>query len=97
MTTKPLVTDIQQILHTARAKSYAALNFAMVEAYWQVGRRIVEEEQQGKGRAEYGAGILSERSRRARKNYRWNWNAKNDPSCANTRANIKLSFHGAPP
>ncbi|MFZ5855918.1 MAG: PDDEXK nuclease domain-containing protein [Chloroflexota bacterium] len=58
MTQKSLVTDIQQILHTARTKSYAAVNFAMVEAYWQVGRRIVEEEQQGKGRAEYGKQLL---------------------------------------
>ena len=58
MTTKSLVTDIQQILHTARAKSYAAVNIAMVEAYWQIGRRIVEEEQQGKGRAEYGKQLL---------------------------------------
>ena len=30
----------------------------MVEAYWNVGRMIVEEEQQGKGRAEYGAALL---------------------------------------
>lgn len=58
MTSKTLVTDIQNILHAARTKSYAAVNFAMVEAYWQVGRRIVEEEQQGRGRAEYGAQIL---------------------------------------
>lgn len=63
MTQKSLVTDIQQILHTARTKSYAAVNFAMVEAYWQVGRRIVEEEQQGKGRAEYGAGLLKSLSK----------------------------------
>ena len=30
----------------------------MVEAYWNVGRMIVEEEQQGKERAEYGAALL---------------------------------------
>ena len=58
MSSKKLVTDIQNILHTAREKSYAAVNFAMVEAYWQVGRRIVEEEQKGKGRADYGTQLI---------------------------------------
>ncbi|MBI5297778.1 MAG: DUF1016 domain-containing protein [Chloroflexi bacterium] len=63
MTSKSLVTDIQNILHTARTKSYAAVNFAMVEAYWQIGRRIVEEEQQGRGRAEYGAQLIKSLSK----------------------------------
>jgi predicted nuclease of restriction endonuclease-like (RecB) superfamily len=63
MTSKSLVTDIQKILHTARAKSYAAVNFAMVEAYWQIGRRIVEEEQKGKNRAEYGTQLLKSLSK----------------------------------
>lgn len=63
MTSKSLVTDIQKILHTARTKSYAAVNFAMVEAYWQVGRRIVEEEQKGKGRADYGTQLIKSLSK----------------------------------
>jgi len=58
MSSKSLVTDVQKILHTARTKSYAAVNFAMVEACWQIGRRIFEEEQQGKGRADYGAKLI---------------------------------------
>ena len=63
MSSKKLVTDIQHILHTAREKSYAAANFAMVEAYWQVGRRIVEEEQKGKGRADYGTQLIKNLSK----------------------------------
>ena len=58
MTPKKLVTDIQSILHVARQKSYSAVNFSMVEAYWKIGRRIVEEEQKGKGRADYGAQLI---------------------------------------
>jgi predicted nuclease of restriction endonuclease-like (RecB) superfamily len=58
MTPKKLVTDIQSILHTARQKSYSAVNFAMVEAYWKIGRRVVEEEQKGKGRADYGTQLI---------------------------------------
>ncbi|MDR3287669.1 MAG: PDDEXK nuclease domain-containing protein [Prevotellaceae bacterium] len=52
------ITEIKQILETARQKSYTAVNFAMVEAYWFIGKRIVKEEQQGKERAEYGQEIL---------------------------------------
>jgi len=52
--------DIRAILSAARQKAYSAVNFAMVEAYWQIGRRIVEEEQKGKERAEYGAKLISE-------------------------------------
>lgn len=35
----------------------------MVEAYWQIGRRIVEEEQQGKGRADYGTFLIKDLAR----------------------------------
>lgn len=50
--------EIKDIVHKARGKAYAAINSAMVEAYWQIGRRIVEEEQQGKERADYGTQLL---------------------------------------
>ena len=51
-------TDIKQILQQARSKAHFAVNSAMVEAYWLIGKRIVEEEQNGKKRAAYGKGIL---------------------------------------
>ena len=53
-----LHTDIRQILETARGRARHAINSAMVEAYWMIGKRIVEEEQQGASRAEYGKRIL---------------------------------------
>ncbi|MFH1080728.1 MAG: PDDEXK nuclease domain-containing protein [Pseudomonadota bacterium] len=56
--------SIAEILRNARSKAYHAVNFTMVEAYWNVGRRIVEEEQQGERRAEYGAALLKALSRR---------------------------------
>lgn len=46
----------------ARHKAYSAINTAMVEAYWLTGKRIVEEEQGGKERADYGKQILKELS-----------------------------------
>jgi predicted nuclease of restriction endonuclease-like (RecB) superfamily len=52
------VSEIKQILQQARLKTYAVINSAMVDAYWLIGRRIVEEEQNGQNRAEYGEAIL---------------------------------------
>ncbi|MFH1563072.1 MAG: DUF1016 N-terminal domain-containing protein, partial [Nitrospirota bacterium] len=48
------------MIQQSRQKSYSAINFVIVEAYWQIGRRIVEEEQQGEIRAEYGKGLIKE-------------------------------------
>ena len=53
-----LLDDVRAILHDARGKAYAATNAAMVDAYWRIGRRIVEEEQGGAARAEYGSQLI---------------------------------------
>lgn len=45
---------IRQAIRLARRKVAVAVNTAMVETYWQIGRIIVEEEQEGKERAAYG-------------------------------------------
>jgi predicted nuclease of restriction endonuclease-like (RecB) superfamily len=55
--------EVRAILAQARQRAYTAINAAMVDAYWQIGRRIVEEEQQGKGRADYGTFLIKELSR----------------------------------
>ena len=57
------VQDVREMLAQARQKAYATVHFIMVETYWRVGRRIVEEEQQGKERADYGAFLIRELSR----------------------------------
>ena len=59
-----LFAEIREVLVTARRTAYKAVNFAMVTAYWNVGRLIVEDEQQGNTRAEYGKAILSDLSKR---------------------------------
>ena len=55
---------IRQVLETARRSAYKAVNFAMVQAYWQIDRLIVEDEQNGEARAEYGKKVLEELARR---------------------------------
>lgn len=55
---KDFIDDIKQILDRARKKAYTATSVAMVEGYWLIGKRIVEQEQLGEGRAQYGKKIL---------------------------------------
>ena len=64
-----IVTDnffdrILDILKNARQQAKMALNISMVYSYYEVGRAIIEEEQNGKQRAEYGKAILKELSKR---------------------------------
>jgi len=56
-------SQIRDILTTARNKVYSAANFAMVEAYWHIGKSIVEK-QRGEARAEYGTSLIAELSAR---------------------------------
>ena len=56
------IADVKSIINSARGKAYAAVNFAMVEAYWQIGFRIVVEEQNGTDRAGYGDYLIKELS-----------------------------------
>jgi hypothetical protein len=55
---------VAEILATARGTAYRAVNSAMVRAYWNIGRVVVEEEQRGKKRAGYGEYLVTELSRR---------------------------------
>ena len=50
---------IKEIMISARNKVYQTANFAMVEAYWNIGKSIIEE-QGGNEKAEYGTGLLKE-------------------------------------
>ena len=59
-----LFVEIREVLVAARRTAYKAVNFAMVTAYWNVGRLIVEDEQQGNTRAEYGKAILADLAKR---------------------------------
>lgn len=62
-------SDIRQILQNARNRAYSEINHAMVEAYWMIGKRIVEEEQEGKTRAEYGKKLIENLSKALTKEF----------------------------
>lgn len=53
-----LFNDVCAIIENGRQQAYSAVSKSMVETYWNIGRRIVKEEQQGKERAEYGEHII---------------------------------------
>lgn len=59
---RKLYVDVRNILEQARGTSVKAVNFSMVIAYWHIGKRIVEEEQSGNKRAEYGEFLLNKLS-----------------------------------
>lgn len=59
-----LYREVRSVLEQARASAYRTVNTAMVHAYWNIGRLIVEHEQGGKRRAAYGEAVLEDLSSR---------------------------------
>lgn len=70
MSAKPTATGdaffrrIRAILTDARRRAYTSINHIMVDAYWRIGQRIVEEEQGGQAKAAYGSRLIGELSQR---------------------------------
>ncbi|WP_017364766.1 DUF1016 N-terminal domain-containing protein [Methylococcus capsulatus] len=61
---EPLIDQIAKIVQQARNRVRQSVNQAMVACYWEIGRLIVEHEQQGQARAVYGKGQLAQLSTR---------------------------------
>ena len=59
-----LYGGIREVLLASRQRARQAVNTAMVQAYWEIGRLIVEGEQGGKERAAYGQRVLPELAQR---------------------------------
>ena len=53
-----LVNDLRSVVSKARSKAFAAVNYSLVERNWRIGQRIVEQEQNGASRAEYGKHVI---------------------------------------
>jgi len=64
-----LYNKVSNHINTARQSVHRSINTAMVKAYWLIGKEIVEEEQNGKERAEYGKEILKVLSAKLQKQY----------------------------
>ena len=70
-------TEVKNIIQKARETAYKQINFIMVEAYWNIGKKIVEEEQKGKSRAEYGEALIKELSKKLTKEFGKGFNQTN--------------------
>ena len=70
-------TDVCSILEGTKVSISKAINSEMVKAYWEIGKKIVEEEQKGKGRAQYGENLIKELSRKLGCDYGKGFSATN--------------------
>lgn len=59
-----LYSEARQIIESSRANAVRSVDFCRVPMYWQLGKRIFDEEQKGKERADYGAYILQNLAKR---------------------------------
>ena len=53
-----IIKEIKSIISKARYNTFNAVNAEMLKAYYEIGRKIVEEEQKGEKRAEYGEKLI---------------------------------------
>lgn len=64
-----LIKDLHALVEASRDSAYKAVNSEMLDMYWNIGKRIVEEEQKGDQRAEYGKKLLKQLSDDLTANY----------------------------
>src|SRR3989344_6644758 len=64
-----LLDSIGSLLETGRKQAYQAVNSILVGTYWEIGKQIVEFEQDGKEKAEYGSKLLDALSKDLRFRY----------------------------
>ncbi len=53
-----VIDDIRTIITRARNRAYQSINETLIRSNWEIGKRIVEEEQLGKQRADYGIQLI---------------------------------------
>ena len=71
------ISDIKRIVEQGRRAAYGAVNAVMIETYWHIGQRIVEQEQNGKERAEYGKYLIKTLSAELTLAYGRGWSVRN--------------------
>ena len=64
-----LIKDIKSIIEESKRLVVKNVNTIMLHTYWMIGRKIVEEEQKGNKKAEYGSALLKELSKELTKDY----------------------------
>lgn len=68
-TKSDLFASVKQIIEQARSSAFRAINTALLQSYWHIGKLIVLDEQKGKKRADYGKAVLKELSAQLTKEF----------------------------
>ncbi len=71
-----VIADVKKIIEEGRQEAYVSVNSIMTTTYWNIGRRIVEEEQQGQGRAQYGKQLIKILSQQLTETYGTGFSAR---------------------
>ena len=77
LTESKFIQDIKELLKSARNKVYRNINEIMTKTYFEIGKRIVEEEQKGKSRADYGKALLKSLSTELTKEFGKGFSVRN--------------------
>ena len=72
-----VITEIKSIISSGQEAAYSASNKAMLFTYWNIGKRIVEQELRGGERAEYGSGLISALAEELAKEFGKNYSKRN--------------------
>ena len=75
--TETFVCDVRTIIEQGRRQAYAAAGQAAIMTYWNIGRRIVEEEQNGEKRAAYGTRLIRTLADKLVQSYGNSYNKRN--------------------
>ncbi len=73
--------DVHEILDEAKSKTYEAANNIMTYAYWNVGKRIIEQEQKGNRKAKYGSYLIKRLSQELSDEYGTGFSVANIRNC----------------
>lgn len=87
--------QVASILDAARDKAYTTINFVMVEAYWEIGRSIVEE-QGGEERAAYGESLIEGLAARLTNDFGRASTSETSILCANSTLPFQFGTHCVP-
>ena len=75
-----IIGDVSRIVAAAKRSAARSVNAVMTAAYWMIGRRIVEFEQSGESRAEYGSALIETTFDRLKEAFRaWLWIRQSEP------------------
>ena len=73
--------DVHAILDEAKSKTYEAANNIMTYAYWNIGKRIIEQEQKGNRKAKYGSYLIKRLSQELSNKYGTGFSVANIRNC----------------